>query len=555
MNRRPAHPHDRDTTARGAASEIAALTHGKTLIVASNRGPVEFFHAADGRLATRRGAGGVVTALAAFARDVPLTWIATTMTPADREAFADPQARARTVRLGRQPLQVRYVPIPPAMYRRYYDEISNEILWFLQHYMWSPIQWPSFGEEQVRSWDEGYRPVNEAIAHAIVDEAHAGGAGQPSARVDKDGASTIVMLQDYHLYLVSSLVREHLPRATIQQFIHIPWPATRYWQLLPDRFVREIYAGLAGNDILGFQTPNDLRNFLVGARTFLAGSQVHFERQTVLWRGRRLVARVYPIPTDADELRRTLVTAPARTAARELGDLLSDERQIIVRADRLDPSKNVVRGFLAYEALLRRWPELHGQVCFLAFLTPSRQGLPIYRAYQRQVRTVVQRINRQFGTKDWRPIIPFFENNRPRALAAMRRYDVLLVNPIIDGMNLVAKEGPAVNDSQGVLVLSRTAGAFEQLGEVALPVTPTDITETATQLYEALRMSVRDRAERADRARAIVEAETPGDWALAQLRDAVELRRVPARRRALGAGRTPQRAPAPDREPRAARGP
>jgi len=111
----------------------------------------------------------------------------------------------------------------------------------------------------------------------------------------------------------------------------------------------------------------------------------------------------------------------------------------------------------------------------------------------------------------------------------MRRYDVLIVNPIIDGMNLVAKEGPAVNERHGVLVLSRTAGAFEQLAEVALPITPTDIDETATELYEALRMSSRERAQRAERARAIVEAETPVDWALEQLRDAVELRRASTR--------------------------
>lgn len=513
---------------------IVPVTAGQTLIVASNRGPVEFYHTVDGRLATRRGSGGVVTALAAFARDVPLKWVATTMSAADREAFSDAQSPARTVRLGRQPLQVRYVPVPPDMYRRYYDEISNEILWFLQHYMWSPIQWPNFGEEQVRSWDEGYRPVNAAIARAIADEA----LGGATDHAGDDGANTIVLLQDYHLYLVSALVRARLPQATIQQFIHIPWPANRYWQFLPDRFVHEIYEGLSGNDVLGFQTESDMQNFLVGAQAFLAGSRVDFDRQTVVWRRHRLVARVYPIPTDAYELRRSLLTAPARTGEDELGDLLSDERQIIMRVDRLDPSKNVIRGFLAYETLLRRWPELRGRICFLAFLIPSRQSIPIYRKYERDVRALIRRINTEFGADEWQPIVPFFDNNRPRALAAMRRYDVLLVNPIIDGMNLVAKEGPAVNERNGVLVLSRTAGAFEQLSEVALPITPTDIDETATELYEALRMSSRERTQRAERARVIVEAETPVDWALAQLRDAVELRRASTRRRPQRAERT-----------------
>lgn len=526
----PARPRSSSSASNAVAQPTkpsVPVAPGQTLIVASNRGPVEFYRAADGRLATRRGAGGVVTALAAFARDVPLTWVATTMSAADREAFADAQAPARTVRLGRQPLQVRYVPIPPDMYRRYYDEISNEMLWFLQHYMWSPIQWPNFGEDQVRSWDEGYRPVNAAIARAIADEALVDGADHAS----DDGANTIVLLQDYQLYLVSALVRARLPQATIQQFIHIPWPANRYWQFLPDRFVHEIYEGLFGNDVLGFQTDSDMQNFLVGAQAFLTGSRVDFDRQAIVWRRHRLVARVYPIPTDAFELRRTLLTAPARAGADELGDLLSDERQIIMRVDRLDPSKNVVRGFLAYETLLRRWPELHGRISFLAFLIPSRQSIPIYRKYERDVRALIRRINAAYGTDEWQPIVPFFDNNRPRALAAMRRYDVLLVNPIIDGMNLVAKEGPAVNERNGVLVLSRTAGAFQQLDEVALPITPTDIDETATELYEALRMSSRERTQRAERARAIVEAETPVDWALAQLRDAVELRSASTRRR------------------------
>jgi trehalose 6-phosphate synthase len=522
------------------AKQIATLTAGRTVIVASNRGPVEFYRAADGRLATRRGAGGVVTALAAFARDVPLKWVATAMTATDREVFSDAQTSSRTVRIGGKPLQVRYVPVPPEMYRRYYDEISNEILWFLQHYMWSPIQWPNFGEEHVRDWNEGYRPVNEAIARAIVDEALSVGTSGQSNHAGDNGANTIVLLQDYQLYLASSLVRARLPQATIQQFIHIPWPANRYWQFLPDRFVHEIYEGLVGNDVIGFQTASDMQNFLVGAHAFLAGSRIDFDRHTVVWRRHRLVARVYPVPTDAYENRRILFTAPARTGAQELGELLSDERQIIMRVDRLDPSKNVVRGFMAYEALLRRWPELRGQVRFLAFLIPTRQSLPIYRTYERTVRDLIRRINAQYRTPDWQPIVPFFENNQPRALAAMRRYDVLLVNPIIDGMNLVAKEGPAVNERDGVLVLSRTAGAFEQLAEVALPITPTDIDETATELYEALTMSSRERAQRAKRARAIVDAETPADWVFAQLRDALAQRRVSPRRRPSRAEGVPE---------------
>ena len=509
---------------------IAAITAGHSLIVASNRGPVEFYRPLHGRLSTRRGSGGVVTALADFARDVPIRWVASAMTPGDHEAFPDVRSPARTVRLGGQRLQVRYVPFPPEMYRRYYDEISNEILWFLQHYMWSPIKWPNFGEGQVRGWNEGYRPVNEALARAVVEEARRDADGSPGSEA---GEGSIILLQDYHLYLAAALVRASLPEATIEQFIHIPWPANRYWQFLPDRFVHEIYEGLAGNDVVGFQTDSDLQNFLVGAQAFLPGSRVDFDRQTITWRRRRLAARVYPVPTDAYEIRRTLLTAPARAGAEELAELLEGEEQIIMRVDRLDPSKNVVRGFLAYEAMLRRWPELIGRVIFVAFLIPSRQSVGIYRSYEREVRRLIRRINAELGTPRWRPVVAFFDNNRPRALAAMRRYDVLLVNPISDGMNLVAKEGPAANERDGVLVLSRTVGAFGQLADVALPVTPTDIDETAAELHEALAMSGRERARRAERARAIIEAESPAEWLLAQLEDALSRRRDSSVHRSL----------------------
>ncbi len=528
------HPRLSETSRLPHATEIANMISGYTITVASNRGPVEFYRESSGRLSTRRGEGGVVTGLAALAREVPLTWVATAMTAGDVEAFTDGRSGTRTVRLGRQPLQVRYIPISKDIYRRYYDKISNEILWFLQHYMWSPIHWPNFGAEHSRDWDTGYRTVNQIIADAIVQEALSGGA---SGTRPTDGSRAVILLQDYHLYLASAIVRARLPRAIIEQFIHIPWPANRYWQFLPDRFIHEIYEGLAGNDVVGFQTASDMQNFLVGAQEFLSGSRVDFEHHSVVWRRHRLVAKVYPIPTDAGEVRRTLQSAPARAGARELGELLGDERQVIMRVDRLDPSKNVVRGFLAFEALLRRWPEVRGQVTFLAFLIPSRQGLQIYRTYQRAVRAEIRRINAEYRMPGWQPIIPFFENNRPRALAAMRRYDVLLVNPIIDGMNLVAKEGPAANQRDGVLVLARTAGAFEQLAEVALPVTPTDIEETATQLYVALTMPRDERLRRSERAREIVEAETPTDWVLAQLRDAAEMRRASPRRRPQGAAR------------------
>ena len=513
----------RAPVAHTAQDEIATLTRGRRLIVVTNRGPVEFHREAGGKLVARSGPGGVVTALASLASTTPLTWVAVTLTEGDREAFPTPQTPARRTRVGAQPIRVRYTPVAPDVQRMHYDEVSNGVLWFLQHYMWDIANTPNFTERQHRAWDEGYRAVNQAIAQTVIEEATADG--------PPDGSGAIILLQDYQLYLAPAMIRERLPRATIQQFIHIPWPAMRYWEFLPQRMLDDIFTGLAANDVLGFQTEPDVRNFLVCAQMFLPGCQMDFTRSLVTCRKHKLLAHAYPIPVDADEARRSLTSAAGRRGAQEIVALLGDtgaaaEQRLIVRVDRLEPTKNIVRGFKAFEALLRDHEELRGRVRFLAFLIPSRQGLAIYRRYDREVRALIKRINTAYGTSGWQPVTVFFENNRPRALAALRRCDVLLVNPVIDGMNLVVKEGAAVNEVHSVAILSRTAGADTQMADATLAVTATDIEETTAQLYRALTMDGAERALLAERARAIAEAETPTDWALAQLRDAARTHRV-----------------------------
>jgi trehalose 6-phosphate synthase len=507
-----------------ASEEIAAIVGGRKLIVATNRGPVEFYRDQRGRFVTRRGSGGVVTALASLAQELPLTWIAVTMSDGDREAFPNDDAPAREVRLGQQMLRVRYVNVPPEVYHRHYDEVSNQWLWFLQHYLWDTARSPSFTEDQYVSWDQGYRPVNRAIAEAIAHEELAGVQEQGGVT---DGSDAIVFLQDYHLYLTAERVREHLPQAVVQQFVHIPWPAIRYWEFLPERFVLEIFESLAANDVIGFQSERDARNFLECARAFLHGSRADLDQGRLIWRRHQLLARAYPVTVDTEEIVQVLNSAAAKLARKELAPLLEDDMPVIVRVDRLEPTKNIVRGFQAFAHMLELHPDLQGKVRFLAFLVPSRQSLDIYQEYDREVHGAIERVNDTYRTPDWEPITAFFENNRARALVAMQRYDVLLVNPIIDGMNLVAKEGIVVNERNGVLVLSRTAGAYTQLAAAALPVTATDIAETAEQLYEALIMSAHERQERMEKARAIVGSYSPTQWALDQLRDAALTRPVP----------------------------
>ncbi|MFI5274306.1 MAG: trehalose-6-phosphate synthase, partial [Ktedonobacterales bacterium] len=476
------------------------------------RGPVEFHPDAAGHLRTRRGSGGLVTALAALAGTLPLTWVALAMSPGDRQAFAAEDAPAREVRLGTQRMRVRYVNVSREMYARHYDQISNQLLWFLQHYLWDAARTPTITEREYRAWDDGYAPVNQAVAEAVAAEARGA------------DARPLVLLQDYHLYLAPQVLRRRLPRATIQQFIHIPWPAIRYWEFLPERFLRQIITSLAACDVLGFQTNTDARNFLTCAREVLPGCRVSFDSERLIHGRHTTLARAYPITVDAAEVARVLDSAAARAAERELAPLLTDDMRILVRVDRLEPTKNVLRGLLAYEALLRDDHELRGHVRHLVFLVPSREGLKIYRDYDHDVRKLIMHINATYGTPEWQPVTAFFENNRARGLVAMRRADVLVVNPVIDGMNLVVKEGAVASEHDAAIVLSRTAGAYQQLAEAVLPVTPTDLVETTARLREALAMPREERARLAALARTIVLGESIVDWMLMQIRDAAVIR-------------------------------
>src|SRR5215831_17117758 len=449
--------------------------HANRLIIASNRGPVEYHISHNKTLKHRRGSGGMVTALIGAANRLEVTWVAMAMTEGDRVALREAQQNNDGLLqppLRGQRMQLRYVGIPKPAYRKHYEQICNAVLWFLQHYLYDPTNDAMSGNKLQDAWENGYCVANRAIADAVGDE------------IARQDTTPIVMLHDYHLYLAPAMIRQQHPSIIMQQFIHIPWPDIRCWQFLPSNIAQAIYNGLTGNDIIGFQTERDARNFLEGARTLLDGAVVDFEEGAVWWQGHRTQTRAYPISISVDEERKGVNSAAGKRAAAEVKPLLRD--YTIMRVDRLEPTKNIVRGFQAYAQVLDQRPELHRKVVFLAFLVPSRQTLPMYRRFDADVRSLIDDINHTYGTDDWTPIQAFFANDRIRALAAMQFYDVLLVNPIIDGMNLVAKEGAIVNQRDGVIVLSRTIGAFQQLAKGSIPTSPIDVEETAEALYEAL---------------------------------------------------------------------
>lgn len=408
-----------------------------------------------------------------------------------------------------QKMDIRYVAIPKSAYRKHYEKVSNELLWFLQHYLYDPTQDSSSAHLLQDAWTNGYRLANQAIADEV------------NAEIERETTTPVVMLHDYHLYLAPAMIRKQHPDIIMQQFIHIPWPDVRCWHFLPSNITHAIYTGLIGNDIVGFQTDRDARNFLEGARTLLDDAEVDFEEGTICWQGRYTQARAYPISISVTEERRVVNSVAGKRASEKIKPLLLEHT--IMRVDRIEPTKNILRGFQAYDTMLEAHPELHGKVTFLAFLVPSRQSLPIYRRYSADVMDAMHTINQKYGTEDWTPIHDFCDNDRTRALAAMQYYDVLLVNPIIDGMNLVAKEGPVVNQCDGVLVLSRTAGAFQQLAKGSIPTSPTDVNETAQALYKAITLSPEERHTKSMLARQAVERSDLNSWLTKQINDINEL--------------------------------
>jgi trehalose 6-phosphate synthase len=439
-------------------------------------------------------------------------WVACARTPTERQRAAGPGTLAVEGRRGG--FEIHYAAPDAEMYRRYYSVIANPLLWFLQHYLWGLAFEPIIDDGIWKAWQSGYLATNELMAgRAVAVARHA--PKQP-----------LFLTQDYQLYLAPRRIRELLPEATLQQFIHIPWPTPNYWKVLPKSMREAIVSGLLANDIVGFQSSLDVRNFLMSCEE-LMGLRVDHRERAVLYEGRVSWIRSYPISVDVPA-----IEALARSAAvqRELADVRRDRpEKLIVRVDRTDPSKNIVRGFLAYELLLREHPELHRRVRFHAFLQPSRQDIDVYRTYRDTIERTARRINQRFRQAGWEPVRLEMAENLRRAVALYRDYDVLLVNPIYDGMNLVAKEGPIVNERDGVLVLSENAGAYEELGEAVVAINPFDVGGTADALHLALTAPRELRQGWIDALRQQVRSNDIWRWLSLQLRDLRDLAAPPGR--------------------------
>ena len=482
-----------------------AVFSQRPLILVSNRGPVEHQMSGDGWPEARRGSGSVVTAFNSLAQKFEFTWVASAMGEGDRVVSENGQGPHIKSPLPGHEINLRYVVTPRRVYHKYYNILCNPLLWFLQHYMWNPPYNPNVDAAVHDAWESGYIPVNQAFANAVIAEARA---------LEQ---APIVIGHDYHLYLMPEFVRQGVPEAVIQHFVHIPWPTPQYWHMIPDYIIRRICESLCTTDLLGFQTIGDVRCFLDTVEEFVPDVTVDRTNHTVARNGRTTSVKVYPISINVEAVQRIANTPRALDYENRLSADTGDVT--IVRIDRAEPNKNIVRGFRAYELMLTRYPELKGKVKFLAFLVPSRTHIRQYQRYMDEIQQVIQQINNNHGTDDWQPIVPFIENNYTQAIAGMKLYDVLLVNTIIEGMNLVAKEGPVVNNRDGVLVLSHSSGVYQQLSDGAISVSPTDIEGTMEALHQAITMSAEDRKARAARMLNSVCREDINHWLYQQMND------------------------------------
>jgi len=478
-------------------------------IVAANRPPVDL--SPDGEASVRfvRGAGGLVTGLSGLVQATGAVWVASVRDGFEGELDLGSGGEPMMVETAEgSRFQVSWVDPPRLAYDMYYNTIANPLLWFLQHYLWNLAEAPTLDSSTHRAWTEGYEQVNQLFAQQVIREARRG------------RKRPLVLSQDYHLYLVPRLVRRELPDAVLQHFVHIPWPTPQYWKVLPQYMRDAIMDGLLAADLIGLQTSSDVRNFLLTCEENM-GLPVDLRQQTAFYRGRTVWIRRYPISIDVREYERTAVSPAVERAEREI--LRWRSEHLIYRVDRMDLSKNIVRGFFAYERLLQEHPEWHGRVMFWAMLQKTRQNVPEYREYARQVQQVVRIINSRFATDTWQPIRLELRDDISRAIAGYKQFDVLIVNPIYDGMNLVAKEGVVVNRRGGTLVLSENAGTHEELGEWAITINPFDVDATADALHRALLMDPVERHARLERMRAVVQQNDVARWISAQLQDIRDL--------------------------------
>ncbi len=466
------------------------------LLAASNRGPVAWTRE-DDELVPHAGDGGLVVALADALHATPGEWISVALSDDDAAVSAQHAGGPFAAEVRGGPLTLRLVDAGKA-FQRYYEQVANRLLWFTLHELWAEPYEPT-GTGWREAWDD-YLEVNRLIAEAVVD-----------AAANHDDVE--VHLQDYHLLAAAPLIREALPHVRLLHYLHTPWPGPLALRRLPDRVVTTILDALLACDLVAVSSPRWAEG-LRRCACDLGGARR--DGDGVRRVGRRTAVEAFTLGVDGPTLR---ALGDGEDVAREREDLAAwcGGRRLVVRADRSDLSKNVLRGLHAYAELLEREPERRDDTVHLALLNPSRQDVPDYADYLQRCEAEARAICRHFGDEVLRLEVG---GNYPRVVAALQLADVVLCNPVIDGTNLVAKEAAVLSRRDAVLVLSPYAGAADVMGDAALLANPYDVEAQADALAQALAMPEQERGTRARRLAEAAVAGAPGEWLTAQ-RDAL----------------------------------
>lgn len=476
----------------------------KEIIVASNRGPVVFKKDETGQIELIRGAGGIVGSMIPFLEKTHGKWVSSAIGEYDHHMNIKYHTKV-PVPLENPEYYVEFIKSDENIYNGFNGKFANPLLWFIHHSMWNPPYSPCADEELHQAWDS-YKHVNTLFAEAI---------GQDVYNSEK---TPIVMLQDYHLYLTPKIIRKQHPNVLMSQFVHIPFPPPEIFQQLPNHMQIEILDSILTNDVLGFHIQRYMNNFFQTIKLILPNATVDEINGDILYNGHICRVRTYPISVDTKTLQIQAQNPKVIAKQSEVDEIVGDCK-LIYRTDRADLSKNIIRGFQAYDIFLEKYPEWREKVKFVATLMPSRQDIKIYREYTDNIKDIVREINEKYETPTWQPIKYICRGDYDLVIALLKRYDVLMVNPILDGMNIVAKEGTVVNDNNGVLVLSTGAGCYEELKDGAICINPFDLRQTAESLDMALLLDERTKAQMLTKNRAVIESNDLNKWVSDQLKD------------------------------------
>jgi trehalose 6-phosphate synthase len=454
----------------------------------------------------KKGAGGIVPTLFPIMENAMGIWIASAMTDTDIEMTEKYQNRI-PIPLESPKFRAHLITLNREKYDAFYNTFINSLLWFIHHYMWNLADTPEINDDTHNAW-QSYEYVNQKFADKIIEE------------INSSKKDSLVMLQDIHLQTCPAYIRERAEEVFLSQFIHIPWPQPDYFGVLPEYMQEAIVKGLLANNIIGFHIERYVKNFLMICEKY--ADKIDFKNNIVHYNGRKIYVKNYPISVDVTGLNQ-LVKSDEVLKKEEYVKKIKGNNFLIYRTERTDPSKNIVRGFKAYELFLEKYQEFQGKVTFFITGMSTRENVKEYRDYRTKVNDIIDEINEKYSKNGWKPIVSHFNAEYSLVTAALKNYDCLIINSIHDGMNIVPKEGAVLNENDGILILSETTGVYDEFKEYSININALDISRTVEAIYKAVTMDQDGRENRLKGLKEIVSQYDVYKWIGEQFSDIQKL--------------------------------